>query len=93
MNSHKPLRVPATLAQSLYKAHVQLLSRVRLFATPWTVARQAPLSMGFSKQEYWGGFPFPSPGDLPEQGIQLTSLASPALAGGLFATREAPQSL
>ena len=40
---------------------VKLLSRVRLFATPWTVARQAPLSMGFSRQEYWSGLPFPSP--------------------------------
>ena len=46
------------------------LSRVRLFATPWTVARQAPLSMGFSRQEYWSGLPFPSPGDLPNPGIE-----------------------
>ena len=43
---------------------VKLLSRVRLFATPWTVAQQAPLSMGFSRQEYWSGLPFPYPGDL-----------------------------
>ena len=47
---------------------VKSLSRVRLFATLWTVARQAPLSMGFSRQEYWSGFPFPSPGDFPTQG-------------------------
>ena len=47
---------------------VQLLSRARLFATPWTVAHQAPLSMGFSRQEYWSGLPFPSPGDLPDPG-------------------------
>ena len=80
------------LAQSLY-ARVQLLSHVRLFAAPWTVAHQVPLSMEFSRQEYWNGFPFPSPGDLPEPGIQLTSLASPALAGRSFTTREAPQSL
>ena len=46
------------------------LSRVRLFATPWTVARQAPLSVGFSRQEYWSGLPFPSPGDLPNAGIE-----------------------
>ena len=46
------------------------LSRVRLFATPWTVACQAPLSMGFSRQEYWSGLPFPSPGDLPNPGIE-----------------------
>ena len=49
--------------------------------TPWTVARQSPLSMGFSKQEYWNGLPFPSSGDLPEPGIEPGSFASPALAG------------
>ena len=47
----------------------QLLSHVWLFATPWTVCRQAPLSMGFSRQEYWSGLPFPSPGNLPDQAI------------------------
>ena len=46
------------------------LSRVRLFVTPWTVAYQAPPSMGFSRQEYWSGLPFPSPGDLPNPGIE-----------------------
>ena len=46
-----------------------MLSCVRLFATPWTVACQAPLSMGFPRQEYWSGLPFPSPGDLPEPGL------------------------
>ena len=51
------------------------LSRVQLFATPWTVAYQASLSMGFSRQEYWSGLPFPSPGDLPEPGIEPTSPA------------------
>ena len=49
---------------------VKLLSRVRLFATTWTVAYQAPPSMGFSRQEYWSGLPFPSPGDLPNPGIE-----------------------
>ena len=49
------------------------LSRVRLFATPWTVAHQAPPSMGFSRQEYWSGLPFPSPGDLPDPGIEPRS--------------------
>ena len=49
---------------------VKSLSRVRLFATPWTVARQAPLSIGFSRKEYWSGLPFPSPGDLPDPGIE-----------------------
>ena len=55
------------------KMKVKSLSRVRLFATPWTVARQAPLSMGFSRQEYWSGLPFPSPGDLPNPGIEPRS--------------------
>ena len=45
-------------------------SHVQLFATPWTIAHQAPLSMGFSKQEYWSGFPCPPPGDLPNPGIK-----------------------
>ena len=49
------------------------LSCVRLFATPWAVAHQAPPSMGFSRQEYWSGLPFPSPGDLPDPGIKLRS--------------------
>ena len=49
------------------------LSCVRLFGTPWTVAQQASLSMGFSRQEYWSGLPFPSPGDLPNPGIELGS--------------------
>ena len=48
-------------------------SRVRLSATPWTVAYQAPSSIGFSRQEYWSGLPFPSPGDLPDPGIELGS--------------------
>ena len=51
------------------------LSRVQLFVTLWTVAGQAPLSMGFSRQEYWSGLPFPSPGDLPNLGIKLESPA------------------
>ena len=62
------------------------LSRVRLFVTPWTAARQAPLSMGFSRQEYWSGLPCPPPGDLPNPGTEPTSLTSPALAGGFFTT-------
>ena len=60
------------------------LSRVQPFATPWAVAHQAPLSMGFSRQGYWSGLPFPPPGDLPEPEIEPQSLASPALAGGIF---------
>ena len=64
-----------------------MLSHVRLFATPGTVARQAPLSMGFSRQEYWSGLPFPPPEDLPDPGIEPVSLASPALAGRFLTTR------
>ena len=56
---------------------------VRLFVTPWIVAHQALLSMGFSRQEYWSGLPFPPPGDLPNPG---TEPASPALASGFFTT-------
>ena len=62
------------------------LSRVRLFATPWTVAHQAPLSMGFSRQEYGSGLPFPSPGDLPDPGIEARS---PALQADAL-TSESP---
>ena len=51
------------------------LSRVRLFVTPWTVAYQDPLSMGFSRQKCWSGLSFPSPGDLPDPGIEPRSLA------------------
>ena len=58
----------------------------QLFVTPWTVAHQTLLSMGFSRQEYWSGLPFPSPGGLPEPGIEPTSLASLALAGRFFTT-------
>ena len=50
--------------------YVQLLSHVYLFAIPWTAAHQAPLFMGFSRQEYWNGLPFPSPGDLPDPEIE-----------------------
>ena len=57
------------------------------FATPWTVACQAPLSMRFSRQEYWSGLPFPSPGDLPDPGIRPVS---PALKGSFFTT-ESPE--
>ena len=68
-------------------------SRVRLYATPGTVARQAPLPMGFSRQEYWSGLPCPPPGDLPDPGIEPTSLTSPALAGGFFTTSSSWEAL
>ena len=56
------------------------------FVTPWAVAHQAPLSMGFSRQEYWSGLPFPSLGDLPHPGIDLMPLISPGLTGEFFTT-------
>ena len=61
--------------QMKVKVKVKSLSCVRLFATPWIVAHQAPLSMGFSRQEYWSGLPFPSPGDLPDPGMEPVSAA------------------
>ena len=68
------------------------LSRVLLFVTPWTVAYGAALFMGFHRQEYWSGLPFPSPGDLPNPGIEAGSstLQADALPW-LRATREAPE--
>ena len=68
----EPVCLSSTL-NCLSLSEVKSLSRVRLFATPWPVAHQAPLSMGFSRQEYWSGLPFPSPGDLPDPGIEPRS--------------------
>ena len=64
--------------------YAQLLSRVRLFVTSWTVACQFPLSMVFSRQKYWSELPYPTSGDLPDPGTKPLSLLSPALAGGFF---------
>ena len=61
-------------------------SGVQLFATLWTVVHQAPLSMGFSRQEYWSGLPSPSPGELPDPGIEPLSLISLAFAHMFFTT-------
>ena len=66
--------------------HAQSLSPIQLFANPWTVAGQAPLSMGLSRQEYWSALTCPWPGDLPHQGIEPMSLRSPVLLGGFFTT-------
>ena len=63
----------------MHRKKVKLLSHVQLFATPWTVAHQAPLSMGFYRHEYWSGLPFPSPGDLPKPGMEPGSPALQAL--------------
>ena len=67
-------------------AVLSCFSRVWLFVTPWTVAHQSPLSMGFPRQEYWSGLPGPPPRDLPDSGIEPESLMSPALADGFFTT-------
>ena len=74
-------------------SYIVLLSHVHFFATPWTVARQASLSMGFSRQEYWSGLPFPPPGNLPSPGIEPTLLTSPLLADGFFTTSAAWEAL
>ena len=67
-----------------YACMLNRFRRVRLSVTPWTAAHQAPLSMGFSRQEYWSGLPCPPPGDLPALGIEPRSLMSLALADGFF---------
>ena len=71
---------------------VKVLSLIRLFVTPWTIVYQAPPSMGFSRQEYWSGLPFPPLGDLPYPGIETASLVSPSLAGGFFTTEPSEKS-
>ena len=78
------MTVPCPYGQPHHKAIMVLsLSRVRLFVTPWTAVHQAPLSLGFSRQEYWRGLPFPSPGDLSNPGIEP---GSPALQAGSLPT-------
>ena len=72
------------------KVKMKSLSRVQLFATRWTVAHQVSPSMGFSRQEYWSGLPFPSPGDLPDPGIEPRSpaLQADALTSEPIANRK-----
>ena len=89
MLKHSRQRGKATRARLNWSQGACMLSRfsgVRLFATLWTVACQAPLSMWFSRQEYWSGLPCLLLGDLPDQGIKPESLTSPALAGRFFTT-------
>ena len=92
---HQKIRskLPAPRFQKINTSRAKLLSCVRLFATLWTVAHQVPLSVEFSRQEYWNGLPFPPPEDLPDPGTEPVSHTPPALAGGFFtigATWEAP---
>ena len=75
VSGHSGLEIKILSYCTLY-SEVKSLSCARLFATPWTVAYQAPQSMGFSRQEYWSELPFPSPEDLPDPGIEP---GSPAL--------------
>ena len=84
--SWKEHRIQGKNKQTQCVCVLSCFSRVWLFVTPWTVAHQAPLSMGFSRQEHWSGLPLPSPGDLSNPGIEPMSLMSPALAVRLFTT-------
>ena len=86
--SNNELRTFHTLFCSILKNNMLLrhFSHVQLFVTLWTVALQVPLSMGFSRQEYWSGLTFPSPEDLPDPRIKPMSLASPALTVRFFTT-------
>ena len=70
----------------MYACVLSHFSRVQLCATLWIVAHQAPLSTGFSREEYWSGLSFPSPGDLPNPWMEPMSLKSPALAGKFLTT-------
>ena len=74
------------LSTALNTCRLSYFGHVQLFVTLWTVTLQAPLSMGFSRQEHWSGLPCPSSADLPNPGIEPTSLMSPALAGSFFTT-------
>ena len=70
----------------LHACMLSCFSHARLFVTLWTIACQTPLSIEFSRQEYWNGVPFPPPGNLSNPGIKPMSLTFPALAGGFFTT-------
>ena len=74
------------LCNLMNSVYAQMLQSCLTLCDPWTVACQAPLSMGFSTQEYWSGLPCPPPADLPDSGIETPSHMSPALAGGFFTT-------
>ena len=84
--SNSETKTPGFKSCGCVLSHLAVVSNS---VTQWTAAHQAPLSMGFSRQEYWSGLPCPPPGDLPNPGIESTSLMSHALAG-VFFTSEAP---
>ena len=82
------IEVPVKKGSAMLEACLlRCFSCVQHFGTLWTVASRAPLSMGFSRQEYWSGLSCPPPGGLPDPGIEPVSLMSPTLAGGFFTTR------
>ena len=92
-DSKSPPPAPTPFPFVIHSIVAQALSHVQFFVTLWTVALKVPLSMGFSRPEYWSGLPCPSSGDLPDPGIKPRCLSSPALAGRFFtnsATWEAP---
>ena len=83
MAARRGIKSPHRSLLAMLVVVMVLVSRVQLFVIPWTVAHQASLSMEFLRQEYRSGLPFPSPGDLPDPGVELVS---PALASGFFTT-------
>ena len=91
LQGHKSAKIFSSKCRALEPGNLVLegistwsrFSLIPISATPWTIARQAPLSMGFSRQECWSGLPFLPPGDLPDSGIEPESLGSPLLAGRL----------
>ena len=84
--SCQPLSLRHSLSAGPFWLMLCVLSHIQLFVTPWTVPCQAPLSVGFSRQEYCSGLPCPPPGDLPHPGIKPMSPVAPALAGKFFTT-------
>ena len=85
--SKNQLSVPIWLSGCERACVLRRFSHVRFFETPWTIACQAPLSVGFSRQGYWSGLSCSPPGDLPDPGIEPRSLAPPALHSGFFTTK------
>ena len=85
--SHFAVHLKLTQHCKLTITIAHMLNHVQLFVTPWTVAQQVLLSMGFSGQEYCSGLSCPPPGDLPDPGIESVTLTSPALAGRFFTTK------
>ena len=91
--SKNHLSVPIWWSRCEHACALRHFSRVRFFETPWTIARQVPLSMGFSRQGYLSGLSCPPLGDLPDPEIKPRFLASPALEGGFFTTKPPPGSI